>query len=312
MATAFKDFLTISRAEIQLTSLPTAALGVTLGSTGFHDLLSPAVLLYVVLFFTLLTFSCNLNCACDLDVDDKYKTRLSAAVRALGIARLRFVLRVELIISLALIIWLAVLKHNLTFLLAATGLFLGFAYSAPPLRIKKRGAASFLPVMGGLYFMPIIGGWFLVTERVNWFILFFGLGYALLMQGITFINTCEDFREDEASGIATMAHVLGVRRTLFLGAGLVLTGGILDVCLVLGRVADLPNESKLRAPWIYVLIMVFLAAVVEISRRLSVIGRSTDPLMLSKRGAAAMPLWFFLTRYSLWAAALLSMGSQAR
>ena len=109
---AVKDFLTISRAKIQLTSLPTAALGLTLGSTALRDLIQPEAFIYVLLFHNLLAFACGLNCACDLAVDEKYKRSLSDAVRALGAVKIRRILGFEVILSLAMIVWLAALKGN--------------------------------------------------------------------------------------------------------------------------------------------------------------------------------------------------------
>jgi 4-hydroxybenzoate polyprenyltransferase len=265
-----------------------------------------------MLFFVLLTFSCNLNSLSDLDVDEKYKKHLSDAVLSIGIHKIKIILRLELVISLTLIIWLTVLMHNPLFLLAALGIIAGFAYSAPPLRIKKRGLISFIPVMGGLYFLPIVGGWFLMTAQVSWFILLFGLGYAFLMQGITFINTCEDYREDELSGIRTIAHILGVRRTLFFGTGLVLTGGLLDIGLILGGRVDWKSQGTAQAVLICVFSLLFVAVIISIARRLYRIGRSAESLELSKKSAARMPVWFLLTRYPLWMISLIAINPHGR
>jgi len=300
-----RDLLIVSRANIQLTSLPTAAIGMTLAANSGRDLVRLTVLLYVILFFTLLTYACNLNCLSDLGVDEKYKKRMSEAVRSVGIPRLKFIMGLELAVSAAIIVWLAVLKHNPLFLLAGLGILGGTAYSAPPLRIKKRGVVSFLPVLLCLYFLPVAGGWFLMTERLSLFIMAFAFGYASIMQGITFINMCEDYREDEASQIKTLAHVIGVRRTLSLGAAMVLAGGTLDFFLILGWRVDLKNMGATAAILFWSFSLVYIAAIVSIFRRLYRVGRSADCLDLSKKYAAKMPVWFFLTRYSLLAISLI-------
>ncbi len=305
-----RDFLIVSRANIQLTSLPTAVIGMTLAANSSRDLVRLTGVLYVILFFTLLTYACNLNCLSDLGVDEKYKKRMSEAVRSVGIPRLKFIMGLELTVSVAIIIWLAVLKHNPVFLLAALGIVAGYAYSAPPVRIKKRGIVSFLPVMLGLYFLPVVGGWFLMTERLSLFIMVFAFGYASVMQGITFINTCEDYREDEATQIKTLAHIIGVRRTLSLGAAMVLAGGILDYFLILGGREDFKSLGTALAILFYGFSLVYIAAVSSISRRLYLVGRSTNSLDLSKKYAAKMPVWFFLTRYSLLAISLIIQAAK--
>jgi 4-hydroxybenzoate polyprenyltransferase len=192
MRNSIKDFLVISRANIQIASLPTAAVGVILAVRDVSDLWDISVFLYILLFFLVLTFACNLNCLTDVDVDAKFKKRMSEAVRSLGGGRMRGILLCEALLAAGLIIGLAVLKKNIIYLLGAGALGIAYVYSAPPLRIKKRGWLSPLPVMFGLYALPPVGGWYLVRGRLSGFILVFALGYAMLMEGITIINTCED------------------------------------------------------------------------------------------------------------------------
>jgi len=228
-----KNFLIISRANIQIASLPTAALGVALAAKSWSDILNLPVLLYIILFFVILTYSCNINCLNDLEVDEKHKNYLSHAVKSIGIPKLKFLMAAELLIAGIIIISLCILKEEIIYLLAFLGIVCGYVYSAPPLRIKKRGILSPLPVAFGLYLLPIIAGWFIVTNQLSAFIILFGIGYALIMQGIVFINTCEDYKEDRISGIRTLAHVLGIRKTLLLGSIFVLIGGITDLVLIL-------------------------------------------------------------------------------
>ena len=99
-----KHFLIVSRANIQIASLPTAALGITLGAKNWGDIFNLPVLLYIILFFIVLTYSCNINCLNDLEVDEKHKTYLSNAVKSIGIPKLKILMTLELVIAGIIII----------------------------------------------------------------------------------------------------------------------------------------------------------------------------------------------------------------
>lgn len=300
-----KNFLIVSRANIQIASLPTAALGVTLAARNWTDIFNLSVLLYIILFFVILTYSCNINSLNDLEVDEKHKYYLSNAVKSIGIPKLRILMTAELIIAGIIIISLCVLKKEIIYLLAFLGIICGYVYSAPPLRIKKRGILSPLPVTFGLYFFPLIAGCFIAIDQISAFIVFFGMGYALIMQGITFINTCEDYKEDRISGIRTFAHVLGMRRTLLLGSILVFIGGVTDLILLLFFKINLHSIKTIPSVLALMLIIFFLGSIINISKNLYLIGISKDPFALSKKEAVKMRIWFLKTRYPLLLISLL-------
>jgi len=289
----------VSRANIQIASLPTAALGVALAAKNWTDIFNLSVLLYIILFFVILTYSCNINCLNDLEVDEKHKYYLSNAVKSIGIPKLKILMTAELIIAGIIIISLCFIKKEIIYLLAFLGIVCGYVYSAPPLRIKKRGVLSPLPVTFGLYFLPIIAGWFIITNQLSAFIILFGMGYALIMQGITFINTCEDYKEDRTSGIHTFAHVLGIRKTLLLGSIFVFIGGVADLVLLLFFKINLHNIKTIPSILALMLIIFFLGSIINISKNLYLVGISKDPFALSKKEAVKMRIWFLTTRYPL-------------
>ena len=299
-----KNFLIVSRGNIQIASLPTATLGILLAAKNWKDIFNLPVLLYILLFFIVLTYSCNINCLSDLGVDEKYKKYLSDAVKSLGISKLRILMTIELLAASTIIIFLCLLKKEIIYLLAILSIICGHIYSAPPLRIKKRGILSPLPVMFGLYFLPIIAGGFIITNKLSAFIILFGLGYALIMQGIIFINTCEDYEEDKISGIRTLAHVYGIKKVLFLGSIFVSVGGFIDLILICYKIKL--NSIKIM-PFMFILILgiFFLISVVNISKNLYFMSLSKDPSKLCKKNAGKMPKWFLKTRYPLFFISLL-------
>lgn len=300
-----KEFLVVSRANIQIASLPTAAIGIVLASKNWADLLNLSAYLYIILFFVVLTYSCNINCLNDLDVDKRYKKYLSNAVNSIGIPKLKVIMMMELLLAGVIIISLCIMKNEIIYLLAVIGIMCGYIYSAPPLRIKKRGIFSPVPVMFGLYFLPIIAGWYIMTNRLSVLIIFFGIGYALIMQGITFVNTCEDFKEDKTAGIRTFAHVIGVRKTLFLGSIFVSVGGLIDLVLLLFIRINMSTLRVIPSVIIVLLGVFFFFSISYISRNLYLVGVSANPIALCKKNAAKMPVWFITTRYPLFFISLL-------
>jgi 4-hydroxybenzoate polyprenyltransferase len=302
-----RDFLAISRAEIQVASLPTALVGSALAVGRVSELWDVGVFLYVLLFFLVLAFACNVNCLFDADVDARFKTRMSDAVRSIGPDRIKAILTAESFLAVGLIAGLAFLKKDAVFILGAGALGLAFIYSAPPLRVKKRGWLSPLPVVFGLYAVPLAGGWYLIKGRLSWPILIFAVGYAMLMEGITIVNTCEDYPEDEASGIRTLAHALGIRRTLALGAWLAGAGGLtaLTALLIVSAAATAGRPGPAALAGIGVLAACYVVTVASVVRVLRRLAAADDPAAESKIWAKSMPVWFLWTRYPLLFIALL-------
>ena len=300
-----RDFLVISRANIQIASLPTALVGCALAAGDLSELWSVRVLLFVLLFFVVLTFACNLNCLADADVDALFKKRMSEAVRSIGPGRIKAVLAAEAVVAIGLIAGLAWLERDVVFALGAGALGIAFVYSAPPLRIKKRGWLSPWPVIVGLYAVPPAGGWYLVRGSLGAPILIFAAGYAMLMEGITIVNTCEDHPEDESAGIRTLAHALGIRRTLGLGAWLAGFGGTSALAAMFYLGAERGPQAPLALAAVGLLAAFFAATVVSVVRALRDLARSDDPAAECKARAKLMPVWFLKTRYPLLFIALL-------
>ena len=216
-----KDFLTISRANIQVSTIPTALFGIVLSKNSIFSLMSA---LYILLYLLIITFACNINCLYDYGVDLKYKKSMAYAVKNLGKHTIKKILFVEAAVILAVMLYFFISAKFLTSVFALLGLFLSYAYSATPLRLKSKGFFSFAPTFFGLYFISILGGYYLYSPP-DFKITIFAFSYAMLNQGITFVNTCEDFEEDKEAGITTFAHFFGFKKTLLVSVLMTLTGG---------------------------------------------------------------------------------------
>lgn len=314
--TRLRDFLTVSRAEIQVASLPTPLIGAALAVRTLSGLLEIGVLLYILLFFVVLTFACNINCLADRNVDALFKRRLSDSVAAVGTRRLRLFLAAEALLAAGLTAALALVRRDPVILLGLAAVGLAVGYSSPPLRLKKRGWLSPWPVVIGLYALPPAGGWYIIRGRLDLPVLVFALGYAMLMEGITVVNTCEDYAEDASIGIKTLAHALGIRRTLALGAWLACAGGVAALAGIsavefpMGRGAagrfagaavmtPLGQLPYVRLIGVAALTVFFLWNVAAVFRSLRGLSRSADPEGEAKLRAKSMVGWFLKTRYPL-------------
>jgi len=268
---SFRDFLIISRANILISTIPTALFGVILSRGPLFSSLS---LLYILLYFLIITFACNINCLSDVEVDSRYKSYMSNAVKRVGETKIKMLLFIETCLIFSLITYFYLNGKILTSVFAFSGFVFSYIYSASPLRLKAKGFFSFIPTFFGLYFISVLGGYALYSQ-IDFHIVIFAFSYALLNQGITFVNTCEDFEEDNETGIKTFAHFLGFRKTLFLAVVLTFLGGL--------NLFFYSKSTLFFVPLIFVFSQI-LNSFIENN---------------AKKYASKMPLWFFLVRYPL-------------
>jgi len=301
---ALRAFLSISRANVQVVSFASATLGVFLGAGSFEDVLSLDVLVFVILFFILITFACNINCVFDVAVDRLRKKGLAAAVMYFGKKRLRNLLFLEALIALCLSIFLIFRKHWDVAFLALLGLYFGWAYSAPPLRVKGKGAMGPIPVILGVYVAPIIGGYLLVNKQLTFLFLGFVAGYAVMNLGINLVNTCEDYSEDRILGIRTIAHSLGLKRTLNRAFESTLIGGGIALLCLLGMGYPKLVQATIFASAALLFFVLSIFTVFLTSYEIMKVGAAWNLEKSAKTNAKKMPKWFVITRYPMWLFAL--------
>jgi 1,4-dihydroxy-2-naphthoate octaprenyltransferase len=299
-----KAFLTVSRANVQVVSFASATLGIFLGARSFEDVLSPDVLVFVILFYVIITFACNINCFFDVPVDRLRKRKLAEAVMYLGKTGILNLLLLEAIFAIMLSIFLIFRGHWIVAFLGLLGLYLGWIYSVPPLKLKGKGLMGPVPVILGVYVIPIIAGHLLVNRQLTFLFLAFVAGYAVMNLGINLVNTCEDFTEDRILGIGTVAHRLGLRKTLDIAFLSCLAGGGVALVCLLGwgysRLIE-PTQFMLVALILY-LISIFTVSFT--SYEIMNVGRANDLEGSAKKHAGKMPRWFVITRYPMWLFAL--------
>jgi 1,4-dihydroxy-2-naphthoate octaprenyltransferase len=137
---------------------------------------------------------------------------------------------------------------------ALAGFVLSVAYTAPPLRLKKRGLGEpdVLVVWGPL----MVGGtYYAAVGSISWQVLLASLPYALLCTSVLMGKHTDKIEYDEPLGIRTLPVLLGERRarraTLSLMAGFYL---LIVVCVLVGA---LPWPALLAFGGLYRLVTVW-------------------------------------------------------
>ncbi|NVM52700.1 MAG: prenyltransferase [Candidatus Helarchaeota archaeon] len=305
LSTKFKSFLTISRAKIQIATLAHPTLGLFLACSTITDL-DLFALVYFVLYMLQITFACNINCYFDYEIDQKYKTSLAQAVENLGKRTVRFILLIEGIVIGALIGVLIIYGFIIVGVIASLGFIFAIIYSATPLRVKKRGLLSAIPVIFGLYLFPVLGGWLIIANTFTIFIIIFMVGYALINEGITLVNTAEDYDEDLSENVKTWAHYFGIKTTLRLAFFFTLIGGI---SCIIGLFLKLIQSYILT--WSFFVACGFLIlTILTVSITLKDIykvGLEPDLKQSAKKHAKKLPKWFIITRYPMLFTAIFLM-----
>ncbi len=104
------------------------------------------------------------------------------------------------------------------------GIFLGFFYTAPPVRLAGRGLGE-IAVLTGFWLMSI-GTYFVQTGSINLHSIIGTLPLALLTTAIIVINEFQDIKSDELTGKRTLVVRLGRKRSVWLFAGIILSAFI--------------------------------------------------------------------------------------
>ncbi|MBI3045748.1 MAG: prenyltransferase [Betaproteobacteria bacterium] len=107
-------------------------------------------------------------------------------------------------------LWLASVSAPDLVWIGAAGLFIGWAYSAPPLALNSRGFGELCVAFG--FALVVIGADFVQRGGFAPLPAMAALSYALLVTNILYINQFPDRRADEAAGKRHWVVILGARR----------------------------------------------------------------------------------------------------
>jgi len=144
-------------------------------------------------------------------------------------------------------LWLTWVSGPALVWIGAVGLFIGWAYSAPPLALNGRGLGEICVWAG--FALIAVGTDYVQRGELAAAPLAAVAGYALLVTNLLYVNQFPDRRADEAAGKRHWVVRLGPRRARWLYVAIGVAAYVLPATLVaLGVLVPLALISLLAAP----------------------------------------------------------------
>lgn len=208
---SFTRLLKLSRPRFWLYLFGPALLGAAAAvrqDAGRGDLV--AILSLLIFTFPANLFLYAVNDIFDIETD-RLNPKKQGYEQALDPKTIPQVLR-AIILSLVPSIILLLLLPRAAFLSFCLFLFLGIAYSVPPLRLKAR---PFLDALSNvLYVLPGLVAWYAFGGgAINWYVVLAGSVWCIAMHAYSAVP---DIEADRAAKLSTIATTLGKNGTLFL------------------------------------------------------------------------------------------------
>lgn len=154
-------------------------------------------------------------------------------------------------------LWLTAASDAGLILIGMLGLAVGWAYSAPPFRLQARGMGEFGITLAWL--LVVVGSDFVQRRAFSMEPLAAGLGYALLVASVLYINQFPDIDADAKAGKRTLVVRLGPQAArwgyvvlVLLAYGWVGALAVADVLPTLALLALAPaaaNGAAIRCLW---------------------------------------------------------------
>lgn len=274
-----------------MVSLASILLGPLFAADKVGDLLTADILWFAVFFYAVVTFSCNINCFYDVELDTLRKKKLAWSVNQLGSKMIPLMAFETFVAALALTA-LYIRGHPTVVVLGIIGWILAYIYSAPPLRIKSRGIFSPLPVNIGVYILPPLAGFLIIDDKLTGTFVLFLAGYSLLNLGINLVNVSEDYSTDRMVGVKTISHILGLRRTLTI-AGVSSAVGSVSVLISFNMLLTFRTTSSVL---FLLCALTMLITTVDIGM---ISLKKGNPESMAREKAEKLPFYFIITRYPM-------------
>lgn len=227
-----KLLATVSRAEFLLPNLGSLIMGLAWGANPPLGFINGTIL--VVLSFSIINLSsaigAQINTLSDyaLDLKDARKRQLVQALDSFGQKQLKTLLIIELILTLVLVsLFMTFQGKPILLLMWIVGIFLGYAYSAPPIRLKSRSWVAPVSLIFVLAVLPVLFAYYAFTFEISLFFLLSLIGLALTVYAVIIPTEIRDYFGDKAMNIETMTVRLGLVKAPLVGIVLLTVGAIL-------------------------------------------------------------------------------------
>ena len=250
-------------------------------------------------FFFLFAFGDLLNCLADRHLDAVYKPQLTEAVLGIGIRGVIAQATLSAVAAVGLTIHLAwQLDRWFLVPIVAIGLFLAYAYSIEPLRLKGRGLWQLAFYWFGLFTGPMLFVTLLFDPQPVVSVWVVSLAFGLLQSGIILVNTAEDYTEDSQMSVNTVIVSLGLKRGIQLAAWLTFIGTIVAVSALIMLYG---SRGILAEHWPWLLPFAGAGAFnsICIARLNNVVVRSdqADAVEAVRKAAKFVPVWMTATAF---------------
>jgi 1,4-dihydroxy-2-naphthoate polyprenyltransferase len=107
-------------------------------------------------------------------------------------------------------LWLTAVSGPGLIGIGLAGLLTGWAYSAPPLKLQSRGLGEY--GITAAWLLIVVGSDFVQRHELSFTPVAAGLGFALLVANVLYINQFPDVKADTQAGKRTLVVRLGVQR----------------------------------------------------------------------------------------------------
>ena len=213
-------------------------MGLAWGVFSRTDFVSLIILL--ILSFTVINLSsaigAQVNTLSDYELDsrDGRKKYLVKTLDSFGQNRLKILIAAEFLITAVLVsLFAAILGKPILLAMWLVGIFLGWAYSAPPLRVKAKFWLAPFTLILVLAVFPVLFAYFAFAVTVELLFLVSLFGLASTVYGVIVPTEIRDYFGDEEMGIITMTVRLGLAKSSLLGIVLLVNGAIFTVAAFL-------------------------------------------------------------------------------
>ncbi|HEX8964485.1 MAG TPA: prenyltransferase [Rhodocyclaceae bacterium] len=142
-------------------------------------------------------------------------------------------------------LWLTLHSAPGLILIGLCGLIVGWAYSAPPLHAVSRGLGEFSVTAG--WVLIVVGTDFVQRRGFAFAPLAAGVGFALLVANLLYINQFPDARADAKAGKRTLVVRLGPQRARWGYAVLVALSGLWTAACIAGGALPKTAAASLLA-----------------------------------------------------------------
>jgi 4-hydroxybenzoate polyprenyltransferase len=232
MFKGLKQFVVVSRAEFILPNLGSLILGLAWGAQRTSD--SVSLLIVLVLSFSVINLSSAIGAQMntyydyELDLKDDRKKTLVQAEESFGRGRLRLAFVLEFFCALVLVCVFTVVQGKPILLILWTlGMFLGWAYSATPLRLKARSWLAPASLFLVLAVFPVFFAYFSFTSILEPLFIMSLAGLTLTVYGVIVPTETRDYFGDKVMNIETLTVHLGLVKASLLAIVLLAIGAIL-------------------------------------------------------------------------------------